>query len=110
MRYLLLFQVKRFLSKIPYKYIIVTASFAVFMLFMDQNDWITQYTRKTELEETKSHTEFLKSEIAKMSQELDRLQSDKEYVVQQSRNKYLHKRADEDVFIITKDTMYITAE
>lgn len=80
------------------------------MLFMDQNDWITQYRRKAELEDTKSHTEYLKSEIAQMSKNLERVQNDKEYVMEQSRNKYLHKKDDEDVFLIIKDTVYKTAE
>jgi len=98
--------VKKILAKLPYKYILVTIAFVVFMLFMDQNDWITQYNRKSQLEETKAHNAYLRQQISDMSTELDRIKNDKEYVMQQSRNKYLHKRDEEDVFIIVKDTIY----
>lgn len=102
--------VKKILSKIPYKYLIVTISFVLFMLFIDQNDWITQYNRKNQLRETKAHIEFLTKEIERMSSEIDKIKADHDYVIQLSRDKYLYKKDNEDVFVIVKDTVYTSKE
>lgn len=77
------------------------------MLLVDQNDWFTQMDRREELKETESNIEYLKGEIEKMSAELEKVQNIPEVANQYAREKYFHKKADEDLFIITQDTVYI---
>lgn len=89
------------------KYFIAIAVFLVIMLVFDQNDLITQYKRKQQLKETQKNIDFLKAETERMSAELDELKTNPEVLKKYAREKYYYKSADEDLFIITEDTVYV---
>jgi len=77
--------------------------FLIYMAFFDQNNWILQYKRQKALEATESHIDFLKQESAKMEQELNGLANSPETIERNAREKYYHKKDNEDVYIL-KDT------
>lgn len=80
------------------------------MLFFSENDIFTQLDRKNQLEKLNKDIDYLKSETESMSQTLDQLEKDPELVKKYAREKYHYKQADEDVFLITQDTIYQTAQ
>lgn len=77
--------------------------FLVYMAFFDQNNWMLQYKRQKALEATEAHIEFLKQESAVMEQELKGLANSPETIERNAREKYFHKKDNEDVYIV-KDT------
>lgn len=77
------------------------------MLVFDQNDLITQYKRKQQLAETQANIDFLRAETERMSAELAELKSNPEVLKKYAREQYYYKAADEDLFIITEDTVYV---
>lgn len=77
--------------------------FVIYMAFFDQNNWVLQYKRQKALEATEANIEFLKSESAKMEQELKGLENSPETIERNAREKYFHKKDNEDVYIV-KDT------
>ena len=89
------------------KYLIAIVVFAVIMLFLDQNDLFTQKERVEELKESEKNIVFLKNEISKMAQELDEIKENPKKVEKYAREKYLYKKDNEDVFLITTDTVYV---
>lgn len=80
------------------------------MLFFSENDIFTQLDRKSQLEKLNKDIDYLKSETEEMSQTLDQLEQDPEMVKKIAREKYHYKQADEDVFLITQDTIYQPAK
>lgn len=101
---------KSFLKIFYNKYVIAIAIFLAVMLFFDQNDWFTQMDRKDQLKEANNNVDFLKEEIESMSEELHQIKNDPEVASKYAREKYYHKKDDEDLFIITKDTVIVTPE
>lgn len=76
------------------------------MLVFDQNDWFTQWNRKKQLDEANKNIDFLKKEVAAMSEELHNLEHDPEVIKKYAREKYYYKQKDEDIFLIINDTVY----
>lgn len=76
------------------------------MIFFDQNDYFTQRERTRELENSEQNIEFLKTEIATMSEDLNDLKTDPKVLERHARERYYEKKADEDVFIIVNDTIF----
>lgn len=89
------------------KYVIALIIFLAIMLLFDQNDWFTQYRRKQQLAEMQKNIEFLRAETERMSKELEQLQTNPEVLKKYARERYNYKAADEDLFLITHDTVYL---
>jgi hypothetical protein len=96
---------KKALRIITNKYFLTTVAFLLLFFFFDQNDWFTQSARKKELETTRNNIEFLNGEIARMEGELKALNTDTQKLEQYAREKYHEKRANEDVYLISIDTI-----
>ncbi len=80
------------------KYLIAIATFAVIMLFFDKNDFFTLHERKQELYELEQSKAYYTRQIEDLNaQRLDNKPSTLERI---SREKYLMKRDNEDLFII----------
>ncbi|MBX9448986.1 MAG: septum formation initiator family protein [Taibaiella sp.] len=71
------------------KYFIAIAVFLVIMLVFDQNDWFTQWNRKKQLDEANKNIDFLKKEVAAMSEELHNLEHDPEVIKKICKGKIL---------------------
>jgi cell division protein FtsB len=94
---------KRFLNLFRNKYFLVTAAFAVWMIFFDRNDLFSQYEYHQQVSKLKQERDFYQKETAKVHQDLDELTSNKEKLEKFAREKYLMKKDNEDVFVIVKE-------
>src|ERR1700749_1368212 len=93
----------RFLNLFKNKYFLVTAAFAVWMIFFDKNDLFSQYEYHQQVSKLKQERDFYKKETSKVSKDLDELNSNPQKLEKFAREKYLMKKDDEDVFVVEKD-------
>jgi cell division protein FtsB len=95
------------LSKIPNwlknKYAITIAIFLVFLLFFDQNNIITQYTYRSQLNKLKTEKEYFNQEIEKTTRELNELTKNPVSLEKFAREKYYMKKENEEIFVFTTD-------
>ena len=94
---------RRFLNLFRNKYFLVTAAFAVWMVFFDRNDLFSQHEYHQQVSKLKQERDFYKKETVKVHQDLDELTSNKEKLEKFAREKYLMKRDNEDVFVIVPE-------
>lgn len=96
----------KYISKIPAwirnKYIIATAVFLVVILFLDKNDFFTQLDRRNELRTLEKSKAYYSKEIASERKELEGLKNDPAILEKYAREKYLMKRDDEEIFLISE--------
>ena len=94
---------KRLLNLFRNKYFVVSLAFLVWMVFFDKNDLFSQYQYHSQLTKLKHERDFYEKETAKVHKDLDELTTNKEKLEKFAREKYLMKKANEDVFVIVKD-------
>ena len=94
---------KRFLNLFRNKYFLVSSIFLVWMVFFDRNDLFSQWEYHQQVSKLKQERDFYQKETAKVHQDLDELTSNKEKLEKFAREKYLMKKANEDVFVIVKE-------
>jgi len=94
---------KRLLNLLKNKYFVVSLAFLVWMVFFDKNDLFSQYQYHQQLSKLKHERDFYQKETTKVNQDLDELTSNREKLEKFAREKYLMKKANEDVFVIVKD-------
>ncbi len=96
----------RLLTHIPgflkNKYFISFAAFCVVVLFLDKNDFFTQYERRKELRELQQSKRHYTSQIATERKELQALETNPATVEKIAREKYLMKRDNEELFLISE--------
>lgn len=94
----------KLLSSIPSfaknKFLLTGVAFAVWMIFFDRNDMLTQRERRSELSEMQKSKEYYIDEIAKERKAAEELKSNPIAIEKYAREKYGMKRDNEDVFII----------
>jgi len=93
------------LQKIPSwlknKYLLTAAGFVVWMLFFDDRDFLTTYSRHPqELKKLQQSSKYYQDEITTTKNELGRLKSNPSTIEKYAREKYLMKRDNEDLFLI----------
>jgi cell division protein FtsB len=94
---------KRLFSLFRNKFFWVTASFIVWMIFFDKNDLFSQYQYHQQLSKLKQERDFYTSETAKVTKDLDELNSNPDKLEKFAREKYLMKKDNEDVYVIVKE-------
>lgn len=82
------------------KYVFTLFVFGVWMTFFDQNNFMRQYRRISELNAVKSKTAFYQKETEKAKKQLEALQNDQKALERFAREKYYMKKPNEDVFVI----------
>ncbi len=90
----------RFLKLLSNKYFLFSVSFAVWMLFFDRNDLMSQYDYRSQVNKLEEEKAFYTKETAQVKQDLEDLTTDKEKLEKFAREKYLMKKVNEDVFVI----------
>lgn len=85
------------------KYFLVTIAFVIWMLFFDKNDLYSQFEQHQQLDKLEQERDFYSKETAKVSKDLDELSSNPQKLEKFAREKYLMKKANEDVFVIVKE-------
>ena len=84
------------------KYLISFAAFCVVVLFLDKNDFFTQLARRNELRELQQSKRYYTSQIATERKELEALKTNPATLEKYAREKYLMKRDNEELFIISE--------
>ena len=83
------------------KYLISLTVFAVWIIFFDRNDLITQWDRKQELQKLDSSTSFYEKEIANTKRDLMDLNNKPAILEKFAREKFYFKRHNEEIFLVS---------
>ncbi|HET7118922.1 MAG TPA: septum formation initiator family protein [Hanamia sp.] len=86
------------------KYLITGTAFAIWMMFFDRNDVPLQISRIRELNKLEQNEKAMTLLIANTSKELEQLKTNPETLEKYAREKYLMKKDNEDLYIITFDS------
>ena len=96
----------RSLSRVPKwaknKYLLSFGFFAVWMLFFDRNDLITQYHRNAEYKQLTESRAYYLDKINTETKELEKLKFNPYTLEKYAREKYYMTRENEDIYIIDK--------
>lgn len=85
------------------KYFLAVAAFAVWMLFFDRNDMISQFEIRSEVSKLQEEKDFYEKEIAHVKKDLNELNTNLNTAEKFAREKYFMKKDNEDVFVIIKE-------
>ena len=85
------------------KYIISLLIFAVWMLFFDQNSFISQQKLSSELNQLEARKNFYQKQNQVLRIQKDELLTSDANMERLAREKYLMKKDDEDIFIINPE-------
>jgi cell division protein DivIC len=93
------------LDKIPSwlknKYVLTFFCFAVWILFIDDRDFVTTHFRhQNELHKLEARKVYFEEQILIVRKELDQLKSNPATLEKYAREKYMMKRDNEDLFIV----------
>jgi cell division protein DivIC len=96
---------KYYFDKIPSwlknKYILTALCFGVWILFIDDRDFVTTHFRHLkELHKLEARKVYFEDQILTVRKELDQLKSNPGTLEKYAREKYLMKRDNEDLFVI----------
>ncbi|MGN6603685.1 MAG: FtsB family cell division protein [Ginsengibacter sp.] len=89
------------------KYLVTGIAFAVWMLFFDRNDLPLQIHRLRELNKLEQNQKNMALRISDTKSELDLLKTNPETLEKYAREKYMMKKDNEDLYIVTFDSSSI---
>ncbi len=92
----------KLVSVLTNKYLLTALALGIWMLYFDQNDFISIQERKKELQKITDNINYLNTEIAQMEKENSDINSKPLAIEQYAREHYLLKRDNEDVYVIEK--------
>ena len=84
-------------------YFIFTVLFILWMVFIDSNDIMTQFTLRSKLSDLEEQKEFYQERKEKIKAEGEELLSNYELLEKFAREKYLMKRKSEDLYVIVEE-------
>ena len=84
------------------KYLIALCLFAAIILFFDKNDLFTQMARNRQLKQLQQSKTYYTEHIATEQKELEKLQSNPATLEKYAREKYMMKRDNEDLFLVSE--------
>ncbi len=97
----------RLLTHIPgfikNKYFISFAVFCVVLLFLDKNDFLTQLGRRNELGKLQQSKAYYTKEIKQLRTTSNNLVNNPRTIEKTAREKYLMKKDNEELFIISEN-------
>ena len=89
------------------KYIVTGTAFAIWMMFFDTNDFPLQIKRLRELNKLEQNQKNMAQLISNTQKELGLLKTNPETLEKYAREKYLMKKDNEDLYIVTFDSSAI---
>jgi cell division protein FtsB len=89
------------------KYAITGIAFAIWMLFFDRNDFPSQIRRHRELNKMEQNQKNMALLISNTRKELQLLKTNPETLEKYAREKYMMKKDNEDLYIVTFDSSSI---
>ncbi len=93
----------RFIHLVKNKHFLATLAFAIWMLFFDRNDLMSQYEYQSQLHKLQEEKEFYQKETESVRKDLEELTTDMDKLEKFAREKYLMKKENEDVFVIVRE-------
>lgn len=98
--------IAKYINKIPpifrNVFFLSAIAFLVWMLFLDDNNMMSQYRLYKELKEMEGKKEFFKKESFAATAEYNAIVDNPQYVERFAREKYWMKKDNEDLYIIVK--------
>ncbi len=85
-------------------YVVILTVFVVWMLFFDENSYLTHREFNKEIEELETWIDYHKKKIKTDKETIQKLQ-DSLQLERYAREKYLMKKENEDIYIIEFDTI-----
>ena len=85
------------------KYLLTITVFAVWMLFFDTNDLVSQYQLRKKVRDLEDKKGYFTEKIEEVNKDRRELMSNPQLLEKFAREKYLMKRQGEEVFIIVDD-------
>ncbi len=99
--------IEKYTNRIPpflkNKYLIAGVAFVIWIVFLDNNNIISQIKLQKELNDLKRESRFYKNQTMKDSVELHLLNTDSIQLEKVGREKYLMKRDSEDIYLIVRE-------
>ena len=92
---------KNLFSYLKNKYVLTVLAFLVWMMFFDRNDVFMQFSQRSKLSQMQQDKLYFKEEIKKNMKIMDDLMNNPAMLEKFAREKYLMKKDDEDVYVIT---------
>jgi cell division protein DivIC len=83
------------------KYLLAGTFFIVWMFFFDPKDWGVAFEKNAKLKELQNSELHLSKTIMETRKELDQLKSNAQTIEKYAREKYLMKKDNEDLFIVS---------
>lgn len=88
---------KHYLFKL--KWIVAIGTFVVFTGFVGEHCWVNRMIQKQEIAELKSEIDEYNRKFEEDSKLLHRIKSDDDVAAEVARQRYLMKKADEDIYV-----------
>ena len=85
------------------KYFIATVLFLVWIIFFDENSFVTNRENKQRLNELVQQKKYYKQKIVEDDQKLEDLSAGKDDLEKFAREQYYMSKSDEDVFIVVEE-------
>ncbi|MDC6362841.1 MULTISPECIES: FtsB family cell division protein [Flavobacteriaceae] len=90
---------KKWFKVMTNMYVLVLTIFVIWMAFFDTNSFLIHWELRKEIKKLEKQKEFLKDEIAKDKEILEKM-SDPEEMEKFAREKYYMKKENEEIFLI----------
>ena len=84
-------------------YFVFTLLFILWMLFIDSNDFVSQFKLGSKLSELKKQKEFYQEKKEVIKADREELMSNNDLLEKFARERYLMKRKTEDLYVIVKE-------
>lgn len=84
-------------------YFIFTVLFVVWMVFIDSNDIVSQFTLRMKLRDLEKQKEFYQERKDRIKAEGEEMTSNYELLERFAREKYLMKKETEDLYVIVEE-------
>ncbi|PST82464.1 septum formation initiator [Pedobacter yulinensis] len=94
---------RKMVSLLRNKYFLATLIFAVWMLFFDRNDIVSQYEYGRQVDKLQEEKDFYEKEIMQVKKDLRELDTDLQTAEKYARERYFMKKDNEDVFVIIRE-------
>jgi cell division protein DivIC len=85
------------------KYLLAGSFFLVWMIFFNEKDLISEFKRKAKLRELQKSEQHLSETIKETKFELSQLKTNAQTIEKYAREKYLMKKDNEDLFVISPE-------
>jgi cell division protein FtsB len=94
---------KKVFNILKNKYLIASVALLVWLLFFDKNDILSQVTLANKLKGLEEERDYYVKEIQDSRQDMMELKTNPKNLEKFAREKYLMKKANEDIFVIVEE-------